>query len=136
MTRHASAAAVLIVGAALGAAAALRFGLVEPVDVAQRCDETPWGSPLCALRTVAVQAFVHQRLGIAAFAIACTALAAHSSRVAAPASLIAGVLAALGLVLYGAGWSAPAAVLALLAWVSATPGTARAALPGSSRGAR
>lgn len=113
--KHASIAAAMVVAAALSGAAALRFGLVEPVDVAQRCDAAPWGSAPCALRTVAVQAFVNQRLGIAALALACIALGLRSPRIA----LMAGVLAAAGLVLYGAGWSAPAAVLALLAWVSA-----------------
>ncbi len=108
--------AITLVGVALGAATALRYGLVEPADVAQRCDAEPWGSAACAVRTIVVQIFINERLGVAAMVIGCIALAKRLSWVA----LLAGMLAAAGLVLYGAGWSAPGAVLALLAWVSAT----------------
>lgn len=116
VSTHVWTRAALAVAAAMGAAAALRFGLVEPADVAQRCDAAPWASAPCALRTAAVHAFANQRLGIAALVLACMALVLRSARLA----LLAGALATAGLVLYGAGWSAPAAVLALLAWVRAT----------------
>jgi hypothetical protein len=103
------------VTASLVVSLALRQLLVEPADVTHRCDAAPWAAADCIVRSLAVQAFIQQRLGIAALVLAAMAWPLRSTTLA----LVAGALAAAGLVLYGAGWSAPAAVLALLAWVRA-----------------
>lgn len=101
--------------ATLGALA-LRHGLIEPTQPALRCDAAPWATADCVVRSLVVQAFVHQRLGLAALAVAALALWQRSTLLAVVAAALAGA----GLVLYGAGWAAPAAVLALLAWVAAS----------------
>jgi hypothetical protein len=105
----------VVVASAIAIALALRHGLVEPALVAQRCDAAPWQGVDCVVRSLTVQVFIHQRLGMAAFGLAILALWRRSLF----GSVAAAGMAAAGLVLYGAGWAAPAAVLALLAWVVA-----------------
>lgn len=58
----------------LGAAAWLRHALVEPAELTARCDAAPWQSAVCSLRSATVQAFVHQRIGIASLALGLAAL--------------------------------------------------------------
>lgn len=95
---------------AVALAQGLRHGLVEPADLTARCDAAPLGDAACALRTFVVQSFIHQRLALAALALA---LLATFSRWRWAALLALG-LGAAGLVLYSSGLAAPAVLLAAL----------------------
>ena len=71
-------------------AAALRYGLIEPAALAQRCEDTS-APAWCWLRTLAVQAFLSYAYGYAALASAAVALCWQCS-------VTAWLTAALGLV--------------------------------------
>ena len=107
-----AATVVLTCGAALTLAAAARHGLVEPADITARCDEggqDGW----CTVRAWIIQAFVNQRIGWVALALA--ALATVTGwRSLAGAALFA---ACAGLILYTTELCAPAALLAALVFV-------------------
>jgi hypothetical protein len=105
--------------AALALAQGLRHGLVEPAALTAACDAAPWSDARCALRTLTVQAFVQQRIGIAALALALLATLTRWRAVA----LVALVPAVAGLVLYSSASAAPALLLAAL--VCVRPGAAR-----------
>ncbi len=93
---------------ALAAALAARHGLVEPAAMAQACDPQPW-QPGCVVRSLVVQAFIHQRIAWAALALAIVALVWRSTGFAKAAFAIG--LAAL--VLYSADLAAPSVLMAL-----------------------
>ena len=98
-----------------------RHGLVEPADLTARCDATPWLDAPCGLRTIVVQAFIDQRIGLVALGLAL--LATFLRR---PALAWLGLAAgAAGLVLYSAGPAAAAVLLSAL--VCVRPG--RSVLP-------
>lgn len=92
-------------------ASLVRYRLVEPADLTALCAATPWDSPACMLRSLAVQAFSGQRIGIAALACALLALLSGRRGIA----LLALACASAGLVLYSTDWAAPAVLLAALA---------------------
>jgi hypothetical protein len=102
-------------GAAVGFL--LRTQLIEPAEITALCVATPWESPTCAVRSLAIAAFTGQRIGILALAAAVLALLARWRGLA----MMTLPVAAAGLVLYAAGWSAPALLLAALAVLPATP---------------
>jgi apolipoprotein N-acyltransferase len=105
---------IMVCGTALALAAAARHGLIEPADVSARCDNggrDAW----CSVRAWIIQAFVHQRIGWAAWALAVLATVTAWRGVAG----IALFLACAGMILYTTELSAPAAVLALLVFVRA-----------------
>jgi hypothetical protein len=108
-----------LVLAALVLAQALRHGLVEPAALTAACDAAPWQDARCTLRTLTIQAFVQQRIGIAALALALLATLTRRRGVALAALLPA----AAGLVLYSSALAAPALLLAAL--VCVRPGAAR-----------
>jgi hypothetical protein len=112
-----------IVLASLALAHLARHGLVEPPHLTATCDAAPWQGVLCSLRTLTVQAFVQQRLGVAALAVALLATTMRW-RWAAWLALATGSAA---LVLYATGLGASAVLLAAL--VCARPGP-----PGPARG--
>lgn len=95
----------------LALASLVRYRLVEPADLTALCAATPWDSPACMLRSLAVQAFSGQRIGIAALACALLALLTGWRSVA----LLALACASAGLILYSTDWAAPAVLLAALA---------------------
>ena len=95
-------------------AAYVRFSWVEAHDVAARCDAGATGL-VCALRTWVIQAFIHQRLGWAALALAAVAYAFRSPWAAGMALF----LACSGMVLYSTELGAPAALLAALVFAKA-----------------
>ena|GEM_PF-1823727 len=118
-----------------GAAAVARFAWVEHAATAARCDGGG-GGLVCTLRSAVIQAFIHDRLGSAALALAALAAglawwraAASGSRMALALALALALhraqrtlmLAALatssaGLWLYAAPWAAPALLLAVAVW--------------------
>lgn len=112
------------------AAAAARFAWVEHAATAAFCDGGG-GGLVCALRSAVIQAFIHDRLGSAALALAALAAglawwraATSGSRMAlglhrAQRTLMLAALAAssAGLWLYAAPWAAPALLLAVAVWV-------------------
>ena len=103
---------VLIGTTALALAAAARHGLVEPADITTRCDggaQDAW----CSVRTWIIQAFVNQRIGWVALALAVIATVTGWRSIAA-AALFA---ACAGLILYTTELCAPAALMALLVFV-------------------
>ena len=103
---------VLIGATALALAAAARYGLVEPADMTARCDagaQEVW----CSVRAWTIQAFVNQRIGWVALALAAIATLT-GWRSLAGAALFA---ACIGLILYTTELGAPAALLALLVFV-------------------
>ena len=103
---------VLICATALALAAAARHGLVEPADITTRCDggaQDAW----CSVRTWIIQAFVNQRIGWVALALAVIATVTGWRSIAA-AALFA---ACAGLILYTTELCAPAALMALLVFV-------------------
>ena len=103
---------VSICAIALALAAATRHGLVEPADMTARCDggaQEMW----CTVRAWTIQAFVNQRIGWAALALALIATVTGWSTVAA-AALFA---ACAGMILYTTELCAPAALLAVLVFV-------------------
>lgn len=102
------------------AAAYARFAWIEAPDVAANCDAGASGL-LCTVRAWIIQAFINQRVGWTALALAALAYAATSPWVAGAALF----LASAGLVLYSTEPSAPAALLAALVFAklghAATP---------------
>ncbi len=96
-----------------------RWVLVEPADVAARCDAAPWVGITCTLRSIVVAAFVDQRLGVAAVGLALTAWwigrrgrdAVRLAQIMGAVALAAGVAAS---VLYTAGLGVAAALLAAM----------------------
>jgi len=98
--------------ASLALAAMLRFQLVEPAAMTATCDALRWQG-WCALRTLTIEAFIHDRLAMAALAVAILALLRHSRRL----GLLALAAASGGLMLYSATLAAPAVLLAALALV-------------------
>lgn len=111
---------VLICATALALAAAARHGLIEPADVTARCDggaKDSW----CIVRAWIIQAFVNQRIGWAALAMALMATVTGWRTLAGAALFVACV----GLILYTTELCAPAALLAAL--VFAREGQAAAA---------
>lgn len=109
-------APVLILSVALLLASLARHRLVEPAALTALCDAMPWDSPRCMLRSLTVQAFAADRLGMLGLALAVLALLTRWRSV----GLIALAAAGAGLVLYSARWAAPAALLAGLALLPAT----------------
>ena len=103
---------VLICMAALGLAALARHRLIEPADMTAYCDSGAGGT-LCIWRAWIIQAFVHQRIGWFALALAVLATMTAWRSLAALALLSAGA----GMVLYTTELCAPAALLAMLVFV-------------------
>jgi hypothetical protein len=87
-----------------------RHRLVEPADLTAACDAAPWDGLACSLRTMTVQMFAAQRLGLLALAAAVVATVTRW-RGLALAALAAGTA---GLVLYSTLFAGPAVLLALL----------------------
>ena len=112
---------VTLCGALLLASLA-RYRLVEPAALTALCDAMPWDSPRCILRSLTVQAFAAERLGMLALALAVLALLTRWRTL----GLFALAAAGAGLVLYSTRWAAPAVLLAALALL-------RAGAPGASR---
>jgi len=111
-----------VVLAALLLASLARYRLVEPASLTALCDAMPWDSPACIVRSLTVQAFAAERLGMSALALAVLALLTRWRTV----GLFALAAAAAGLVLYSTRWAAPAVLLAALALLpAAAPGPAR-----------
>jgi hypothetical protein len=103
---------VLICAVALTLATAARHGLIEPADVTARCDagaKEAW----CTVRAWTIQAFVNQRIGWVALALAALATATAWRSLAGAALFTA----CAGLILYTTELCAPAALLALLVFV-------------------
>ena len=103
---------VSICAIALALAAAARHGLVEPADMTARCDagaQEMW----CTVRAWTIQAFVNERLGWAALALALIAAVTAWRPLAAAALFVA----CAGLILYTTELCAPAALLAALVFV-------------------
>ena len=100
-----------VVPGALVVAHLARYRLVEPADLTALCATAAWDSPICALRTLVIQIFAAQRLGIAALVMALIAVLTRQRVIA----LLALATASVGLVLYSTNWSAPAVLLAALA---------------------
>jgi hypothetical protein len=112
------------------AAATARFAWVEHAATAARCDGGALDA-VCLLRSAVIQAFILDRLGLAAVGLALCAAGlawwrtqASSSRLALGvhraqrAALLAALAASsAGLWLYAAEWAAPALLLAAAAWV-------------------
>jgi hypothetical protein len=102
---------VAIVLGALLLASLARHRLVEPAELTAMCAAMSWDSPACVLRSLVVQAFAGQRIGLAALAFALLALLTRWRATA----LLALAVASAGLVLYSTSWAAPAVLLAALA---------------------
>jgi hypothetical protein len=96
----------------LGLAALARHRLIEPADMTAYCDAGA-GSALCVLRAWIIQAFVHQRIGWFALALAAIATVTAWRSIAA----LALCAACAGMVLYTTELCAPACLLALLVFV-------------------
>ena len=109
----ASLAPLGLVLAALALGGLARYRLVEPADLTAVCDAAPWEGPVCTLRSLTVQAFAAQRLGLAAMACALLALVTRCRG----AALTGLALGSAGLVLYSVGWAAPAVLIAALVLV-------------------
>jgi hypothetical protein len=105
---------------ALVSAGLARYCLVEPADLTATCDAQPWQGAACVLRTLTVQAFAAQRLGGTALALGLLALLTRWRRVA----LMALAAGSAGLVLYSTTLAAPAVLLAGLALVRPSTGSA------------
>ena len=101
--------------AALLLAGLARYRLVEPAGLTALCDALPWESTTCILRSLTVQAFAGERLGMLALALAVPALLMRWRAL----GLFALAAAGAGLVLYSTRWAAPAALLAGLALLRA-----------------
>lgn len=110
----------LVFAVALAVAAGLRHLLVEIPDLALLCDPSPWTGPRCIARALTIEAFTDLRLGLIACAASLFALLTGSRPLAFAALAAAGG----GLVLYCAGLSAPAALVAAVALLPAA-GTSR-----------
>ena len=102
-----------LVLSALALAGLARHRLVEPGDLTAACDAAPWEGAVCTLRSLTVQAFAAQRLGLAAMACALLALVTRWRW----AALTALALGSAGLMLYSVGWAAPAVLIAALVLV-------------------
>jgi len=102
-----------LVLSALALAGLARHRLVEPADLTAACDAAPWEGAVCTLRSLTVEAFTAQRLGLAAMACALLALVTRWRW----AALMALALGSAGLVLYSVGWAAPAVLIAALVLV-------------------
>jgi hypothetical protein len=87
-----------------------RHRLVEPADLTAACDVAPWDGLACSLRTLTVQMFAAQRLGLLALAAAVVATVTRWRSLA----LVALMAGTAGLVLYSTLFAAPAVLLALL----------------------
>jgi hypothetical protein len=98
---------------ALVVAAYVRFQWIEAPSLASRCDQGA-ADFVCTLRAWVIQAFIHQRLGWAAVALALIAFALRSVWTAG----IALFLACSGLVLYSTELCSPAALLAALVFAN------------------
>ena len=107
-----AATAVAVSALAFSLAAGARYLLIEPAHITYLCDG---GSPeaWCTVRSWIIQAFVHQRIGWVALAIAALALVTSWQSLA----LIALFISCAGLILYTTELCAPAALLALIALV-------------------
>lgn len=118
-----AASACVIAGAtALGLAAYMRYGLVEPSSVGLVCDAGAMTST-CVIRRVFIGIFVWNGFGLAA--VVATVLA-----IVRPSALLVGfalVFGGLGVILYNTGLSALA--LALVPFVFARPQPVRDFLP-------
>jgi hypothetical protein len=111
----------LICATAFALAAAARYGLIEPADITARCDggdSDIW----CTVRAVIIQAFVNQRIGWAALALAVLATVTAWRSIATAALFVA----CAGLILYTTELCAPAALLAALVFVREGKATAPA----------
>jgi hypothetical protein len=121
---------MLAVGlATLAAALGARYGLVEPGEMARACDPRSW-SEGCRVRTLVIQAFIHQRVAWAGLGLAALAGVLWHFKVALRAvpllAVLGGAAALAGLVLYSAEPAAPALLLALLV-LSVSAGSAASA---------
>lgn len=103
---------VVICAASLGLAALARHRLIEPADMTAYCDGGAGGT-VCMLRAWIIQAFVHQRIGWFALALAVLATITAWRSLAAVALFSGGA----GMVLYTTELCAPAALLAMLVFV-------------------
>ena len=119
-------AVLLTCGTAIGVAAAARHLLVEPAELAARCD-AGLADAWCALRWWIIETFVQQRIGWFALILALVASVGAWRSLAA----LALFAACAGLVLYSTELCAPAALLALLVLVRRRPPTV-AAKPSNS----
>ena len=119
-------AITLICAVALGSAAAARHGLIEPAELAARCDAGA-ADAWCFLRGWIIKAFVQQRIGWFALILALLASVGAWRGLA----MVALFAACMGLVLYSTEPCAPAALLALLVLLRKRP-PAVAAKPSSS----
>jgi hypothetical protein len=124
--------ALVVAGVALAAASAVRHGLVEPAELTARCDAAPWIAADCAIRTLSVQSFVHQRVGWVAMTAGFVALLLAHGTPRRWLSLMALACGAWGLVLYSSAYAAPAVLLAALAALPAD--TVPGALPSGADG--
>lgn len=107
-----AATAVAVSAVAFSLAAGARYLLIEPAHITFLCDggsREAW----CEVRSWIIQAFVHQRIGWAALAIAAAALVTGWLSMAS----IALFVSCAGLILYTTELCAPAALLALIALV-------------------
>jgi hypothetical protein len=114
-SRHAAGASSFALPLALALLALLlanlaRHRLVEPADLTAACDAAPWDGLACSLRTMTVQMFAAQRLGLLALAAAVVATVTRWRGLA----LVALTAGTAGLVLYSTLFAAPAVLLALL----------------------
>jgi hypothetical protein len=107
---------VVVLLGALFLATLARYRLVEPADLTALCDAAVWESPICVLRTVVIESFAAQRLGIAALVFSVLAVLTRQRAIA----LLALAIASAGLVLYSTDRAAPAALLAALALLPPT----------------
>jgi apolipoprotein N-acyltransferase len=113
MNNRQSIALALLLGlVALALAAGLRHRLIEPVHLTAYCDGGA-ASAWCTLRAWVIQAFVHQRIGWFALAVAVLASITSWRSLAALAILAS----CAGLVLYTADLCAVALVLSVLVFV-------------------
>ena len=115
-----AALVVSICAMALLLASAARHRLVEPADMTAFCDAG--GQTLaCWVRAWTIQAFVHQRIGWAALALALIATATGYRAIYLPLHLLIAAaalfVACAGLILYTTELCAPAVLLAALVFV-------------------
>ncbi len=112
------AVAALIIAIAMGLAAAARYGLVEPAHHTAYCDSGGIGVA-CEVRRLVIQAFVNERLGWAAWAMAAIAMLtpARWRRLRGAATGATLATGSAGLALYTAELCAPAVLLALALWM-------------------
>ena len=108
-TRLRAATAIAVCALAFSLAAAARYLLIEPAHITYLCDSgsrEAW----CSMRSWIIQAFVHQRMGWVALALASAALLTGWLWIAAFALFIS----CAGLILYTTELCAPAVLLALI----------------------